>query len=144
MSLPACYSLVPMDDARSQLLQRQAKRYQFLYFVFVESSASEMQYIADEKIKQALGLTPEEFTDIVQYLRGEYLLGSATFTTTVISHRGIVEMEESILNPQRPTEHFASIVIQNFNGPVYGGVQTAGENNTQLVALDQRDDDEAQ
>ena len=64
--------------------------------------------------------------------------------TTAISHRGIVEMEASILNPKHSTEHFASIVIQNFNGPVYGGVQGGGEGNTQTISIDQREDNETQ
>lgn len=41
----------------------------------------------------------------------------------VLSHRAIVEIEQSIRNPNRATEHFAATVIQNFNAPV-GSVQT--------------------
>lgn len=141
---PAIIAPIMSDAASELVLRRQAKRYEFLRFVFVESGASEMTYVDNDKIKKELVLTHEEFTDISQYLRGEYLLGTATLPTTVLSHRGIVEMEASILNPQLSTEHFASVVIQTFNGPIYGGVQTGGQDNIQVVSIDQGEDDETQ
>ena len=129
-----------MDDEALQLiLQRQAKRYSFLRFVFQESKASEMNCISDSLIKEKLNLSDDEFTDIWQYLKGEYLLGEGTCGETCISHNGIVEMEASILSPDRSTEHFLSIVIQNFYGSVYGGVQGGGENNIQIVSVESRD-----
>jgi len=123
-----------MDDARSQLIQRQAKRYQFLHFVFVESGASELKHVPNSRIKQELGLDEVEFADIWHYLRGEDLLRLGRVGACAISHRGIVEMEESLI-PQRSTEHFPSIVIQSFNGPVYGGVQGGGQENQQVVVV---------
>jgi hypothetical protein len=128
-------------DASELVLRRQAKRYEFLRFVFSESGASELKHIPNDRIKQELGLEDGEFTDIWQYLRGEYLLREGTLGACAISHRGIVEMEASILNPKGPTEHFASIVIQTFNGPVYGGVQGGGEENQQAVVLKLDKDD---
>lgn len=128
--------LTMSDSASEFVLRRQARRYELLRFVFIESGASQMNDVPDDKIKRELGLTDEEFWDISQYLSAEYLLGDGTCGTTVISHVGIVEMEASILNPQRSTEHFASIVIQNFNGPVYGGVQVGGHDNTQTVSIE--------
>ena len=143
--MPSAIIASIMGDAASEVvLRRQAKRYEFLRFVFAESGASEFKRIPNQKIKEALGLDDGEFNDIWQYLRGEYLLGNGTMGQCAISHHGIVEMEASILNPQHPTEHFASIVIQTFNGPVYGGVQAGGQDNIQVVSIDQRQDDETE
>ena len=65
-----------IHDAASELvLRRQARRYELLRFVFIESGASEMNDVPDAKIKKELGLTDEEFWDISQYLTAEYLLG---------------------------------------------------------------------
>jgi formiminotetrahydrofolate cyclodeaminase len=61
------------------------------------------------------------------YFNDEGFFSSATFSGDVnLSHRAIVEIENSINNPQKPTEHFSSTVIQNFRAPV-GAVQTGNQ-----------------
>src|SRR6266404_5971115 len=53
------------------------------------------------------------------------LFSSFNFAQQVmLSHKAILEIERSITDPSKGTEHFSTMVIQNFNAPV-GAVQTA-------------------
>jgi hypothetical protein len=49
-----------------------------------------------------------------------------------LTHKGIIEVEQSITNPTRATEHFPSTVIQNFNASV-GAVQTGSYSTAHAV-----------
>ena len=44
-----------------------------------------------------------------------------------LSHRAIIEVENSITNPAKSTEHFPATIIQNFHAPI-GSVQTGNQN----------------
>ena len=74
------------------------------------------------------GFDEAEAFEILEYFRSENFFNDITVVWEVsLSHRAIVEIENSVKNPQQSTEHFSSTVIQNFNAPV-GAVQT-GNNN---------------
>jgi hypothetical protein len=67
-----------------------------------------------------------EVMSIVDYLSAEGLVKQLSGNAPPliqISHRGVVEVEESVINPSKPTEHFLAQVIQHFHGNV-GAVQT--------------------
>jgi hypothetical protein len=75
-------------------------------------------YLSEEGL-----LTIEEDDGSGRRPRGPYLR---------LTHKGIVEVEQSITNPTRPTEHFPSTVIQNFNASV-GAVQTGSHSTAHAV-----------
>lgn len=86
------------------------------------------------KVAQQAGFDEEgeEAQEIYVYFMKEGLFENRTVKWGVsLSHKAIVEIEQSIAKPNRDTEHFSSTVIQNFNAPV-GSVQT-GSNSTANV-----------
>jgi hypothetical protein len=70
-----------------------------------------------------------EVLSIVGYLAGEGLIESLADEAPLIriSHQGVVEVENSRLNPRAATEHFPAQVIQHFHGTV-GSVQMGNQN----------------
>lgn len=125
-----------MDDKDLQLvLEKQRKRYAVLRKMYEIVGDNTREHIPDDMMVEELEMTHEELSVIQHYLAEERLINYATFGNTSISHWGIKEMEDSITHPDRSTEHFASVVIQNFYGSVYGGVQGGGEHNTQTVLI---------
>src|SRR3989344_5165042 len=91
-----------------------AKRFQFLKKLWELSEGDEYKSFNMFEIGNELGFDHELTSSIYQYLRGEGLLKAFTLGgNIVITHAGIVEMEESLSKPDQPTEHFPAVNIIN-------------------------------
>lgn len=112
----------------------ESKRYNTLRWIY-DKVGGQQYKLADlrELVNSDLGYSENELTRISDYLEGESLINQMDDCGLLVqlTHKGIVEIESSIKNPQNSTEHFPLTVIQNFNAPV-GSVQT-GNNNTANV-----------
>jgi hypothetical protein len=108
------------------ILEKQRKRYSLLLRIYELTDGDESKIITLEATDE---LDSKEILSIVDYLAGEGLVESLADEAPLlrISHRGVVEVEDSLLNPRNPTEHFAAQVIQYFNGTV-GSVLTGNQN----------------
>jgi len=119
------------------ILEKQRKRYLLLLKIYELTGGDESKMMMLEVPE---GLNSEEVQSIVDYLAGEGLVESLADEAPLlkITHRGVVEVEQSLLNPKEPTEHFSQQVIQNFHGPV-ASVQTGNQsvsNVTQTISGD--------
>ena len=108
------------------LLEKQRKRYLLLDKIYELTDGDESKILMLEAPEE---LDSKEVLSIVRYLAGEGLVDSLADEAPLlrISHRGVVEVEYSRLNPREPTEHFSAQVIQHFHGTV-GSVQTGNQN----------------
>jgi hypothetical protein len=87
------------------------------------------------------GLSYEEADGAIDYLAGEGLVSLDGFGPMVsLTHRGVVEVEQSIDKPDRATEHFPAQIIQHFHGTV-GAVQNA-PNSTANISQHSLEEDE--
>jgi hypothetical protein len=116
------------------IIEKQKLRYQILRKMY-EIAGDDLTYI----IRPALlyeteGTTKDEIIRVLDYLRAEGLVKHDVGEIT-ISHEGVKEIEDSIQNPNKSTEHFMSVIIQHFYGNVEGGVQVGGEKNSQEVTF---------
>jgi hypothetical protein len=103
---------------------KEHKRYALLVRLWEAANGGEVKRISFTKISEDAGLNREEQNEIYRYFDSEGFFSSADAGgSIVLSHRAILEIEQSIRYPRRATEHFAATVIQNFNAPV-GSVQT--------------------
>ncbi len=110
------------------VLEKQKQRYRFILEVWktVKGSTNEGAHLYS--IGHTLGFTFEEVQDLHYYFNAEgFFLRNTAGLEVTLSHTAIVEIENSILNPTKSTEHFPSTVIQNFHAPV-GSVQTGNHN----------------
>jgi hypothetical protein len=126
------------------LESKQRNRYLVLRKLYERSGGSERVNINFFDLAKEEGLSEEDAREIYDYLGREGLIGDRRAGGGVaISHRGIIEIEQSISNPQRPTEHFPPTIVQNFNAPIYGGIQTGGQHNVQnnTISIDPSFDD---
>jgi hypothetical protein len=120
--------------AENLIAQKEARRYRVLNRIYMESNANTLECIQETDIAEKEQLTREELDDALRYLVGEGLIKPATFGTVSILHRGIKEIEESIRNPDRGTEHFQPTIIQNFYGTTIG-VQAGTQNSSQSISI---------
>lgn len=115
------------------LEQNKDKQYEVLRWVF--DKVDGRQYIPAflrELTSDNSDFTEVELIKISDYLSGEGLIKQIDDSGLLVqlTHKGIVEIHNSIKNPQKSTEHFPAPTIQNFNtfnAPV-GSVQQGNQN----------------
>lgn len=113
--------------------QKQAKRYSMLLKLWEAVDCKEHKTVDFMKVAKGAGFNEEEAEEIYIYFMNEGFFGNRIVRWGVsLSHKAILEIEQSISNPNRDTEHFTSSVIQNFNAPV-GSVQTAPHSTSNVT-----------
>jgi hypothetical protein len=108
-----------------QIIQgKQGRRYLMLLKLWEAVGGKEHVTVDFMEVAKKAGFGEAEAEEIYDYFWSEGFFDNRIVVWGVsLSHRAIVEIEQSISNPNRGTEHFTSTVIQNFNAPV-GSVQT--------------------
>ena len=125
------------NSLQESIQKKQELRYATLLKIY-EMSPNEDELIETPKLATALNRTIDELTPVLDYLQEERLIeviGDQWFCLR-IEHRGLVEIESSINQPTKSTEHFQPSVIHNVY--VQGnliGYQSGGQNNTQNVTV---------
>tara|TARA_R110000850_G_scaffold63264_3_gene143134 strand:- start:406 stop:993 length:588 start_codon:yes stop_codon:yes gene_type:complete len=100
--------------------------------LYEESKGSESYILKMWDIGHSLGFDKSSISDIVQYLRGEQLVESRTLGGGIsITHYGIQEIEESLENPNDPTEHFLPFNIINIGTMNNSSIQQGNVGSTQ-------------
>jgi hypothetical protein len=113
-----------MGNSLTTIQEKQRRRYQMLHKLWEAVGGKEYAEADFFGIARAMGLNEDEANEIYGYFTSEGLFGNRGVDGGVsLSHKAIVEIEQSITQPNSGTEHFPSTVIQNFNAPV-GSVQT--------------------
>lgn len=127
---------VLMYNLRFIMRETQGKRL-FLLRKLFEMSFGEPCLVAISLFQNETGWYEHDIYEAARYLSDEGLLTirdddgsghSPRGPYLFLTHKGIVEVEQSITRPTKATEHFAATVIQHFNASV-GTVQT-GPNST--------------
>lgn len=117
-------------EMNKMIEQNKDKHYEILRWIFDKVNGQQYKptYLR-ELINDNLDFTENDLEKISDYLSGEGLIKQMDDSGLLVqlTHKGIVEIQDSINNPQRSTEHFPAQVIQYFNAPV-GSVQTGNQN----------------
>jgi hypothetical protein len=114
-----------MNKTAQQIQEKQEKRYRLLHRLYEATEGNPNVSVALSDLAAEAGLSYEEADSALDYLAAESLVSLDGFGPLVsLTHRGIVEIEQSINKPDRPTEHFSNQIIQHFHGPV-GAIQNA-------------------
>ena len=109
------------------LRRRLTLRYAVLRAIFKRAGGAQKRPVSAQIIAQEAAIAFEDVILALQYLRGEGLVESMSINWDVgLTHRGIKEVEQSMLEPSKPTEHFPPKVIQNFYGAIGAVVHGAG------------------
>jgi hypothetical protein len=112
--------------------ERERKRYSLLKTLYDSAGDDTSDGIHYKEAFEKAGLDEDEGHDILAYLDQKGLLSNSTGAGWLaLSHEGIVEMEVSILRPEKPTEHFGSAIVQRFYAAV-GVVQNAARSSAHV------------
>jgi len=116
-----------MDSSLEFILKKQQNHYRILKAIY-DAGSNEYTPINIDRLGRKIGFTQQEIDDAELYLLGQGLIDRFTDQGSIrLTHRGTVEVENSVLHPDKPTEHFSIQVIQNFYSTV-GAVQTGSSN----------------
>src|SRR3712207_5789992 len=110
-----------MDSHLKLIQEKQRKRYQMLLKLWEATGGRELVEVSFSELAREANLSDQEAEEVYIYFMQENLFGyRGVFDDrrVTLSHKAIVEVEQSIANPEKGTEHFSSTVIQNFNAPV--------------------------
>jgi hypothetical protein len=119
-------------DRLEIIREKERKRYAVLLKLWEATGGKELSRVNFDDIAKQAGLNKEETSEVYVYFMNEGFFGARDMGGRVtLSHKAIIEVEQSIKNPTASTEHFAATVIQHFNAPV-GSVQT-GQQSTAYV-----------
>ncbi len=117
------------------LEEKKKDRFKFLEKMYEKKDTGSLQIFEAGKISQEIGLQEAEADLIVEYLKGESLIKTHDDGGSLISitHSGILEVEQAISEPNKPTEHFPPIfnfisIEQMNNSQIQQG--SAGSNQT--------------
>ena len=112
------------------IIEKQKKRYLLLRRIYELTNGVETKII---QLEPPEGLSEDELLSTIDYLSAEGLIVQLADNAPLvqISHRGVVEIEESIVAPNKATAHFLPQVIN-----VYGNVGSVltGDQNTVNVS----------
>jgi hypothetical protein len=102
-----------MTDDRDRILRHDGLRLAFLRRLYDETDGNPRVMVHLDQIAKPLELQHAEAMQVLDYLRGEGLAEVRAFGPMIeITHFGIVEVEDSIRQPDRGTLHFSPAVIQ--------------------------------
>lgn len=140
----------------STLEQKKALRLAFMNALYEKTDADENVSVQPPVLAEAMGLEPpetfgfeahpdhREYVKVIHYLEGERLaerISGEDFSPVTITHRGIIEVENALSNPDRATKYFVpAAMVVNYIGSVAGSphIQQSGHGSRQSMhVLDQ-------
>lgn len=122
-----------MSSDLEKVEQRERERYSLLKTIYDHAGDNTGEGIHYAEAFSKAGLDEDEGHDILEYLNHKGLISDRTGVGGLaLSHEGILEMEQSIMHPDTPTEHFKRGVVQRYYAAV-GVVQNAADSVARVV-----------
>ena len=94
--------------------EKKEKRFQFLNRLYELSGGDELEHVNMFKIGEELGFDKNSTRIIVQYLEAEGLIETKSMAGEIgILHKGVLEVEEALSNPNVPSNYFPPVNTLN-------------------------------
>lgn len=120
-------------DTAQRVLERQEKRYRLLRHLYDATDGGVHASVSLADVAGEGNLCEADADAALNYLVEENLVKLEAFGPMIsITHRGVVEVEQSINRPEQSTEHFPTHVTQYFYASV-GAVQNGSQNTAHVT-----------
>ena len=133
----------------NQIQERKKNRFAVMQTLYELTDGDQSIFIKVGELTQRLGYKEEDFEEIktiINYLERESLVKVLSkmrngFPLSVsISHKGVVETEAALSEPDRPTEHFLpTINVINVDTMNQSSIQQGSTNSTQITTFTLKD-----
>ena len=119
----------------NEIEELRKKRFEFLHLLYKKSGGSSSEIFNDwDDIGKELGFTEEESDKIYQYFIGEGLIKEIAYGgAIVITHEGVVEIENALSAPEKPSDYFPPLNIINVKHMEGSQIQQGTISSTQSV-----------
>jgi hypothetical protein len=119
--------------------QRKA-RFQFLNRLYEATGGDEYSYVDMFELGKEIGLDGQETQRVFQYLSHEGLLAARALGGAIgITHFGVVNVEQALSQPSKPTQYFPPVNIINIQSMVNSSIQQASPGATQTATYNSSD-----
>lgn len=123
----------------NQIEEMEKKRFQFLHKLYELSGGDESRSFLLFEISEKLGFAEDLAEKIGQYLKGEGLIRYKEFDQgngiVHITHRGVIEIEKALSNPDKPTNYFPPVNIISVGQMINSQIQQASPGASQVVSI---------
>jgi hypothetical protein len=107
--------------------EKRAQRLAFMRRLYERTNGEQLEEIPQETLANDLGWDLKTANRVFNYLINEGLAACASYGGEVsITHKGVLEVERALTEPNLPTEHFPPAVTVHFHGNVVGSQVQAG------------------
>src|SRR6267154_1098308 len=130
-----------LNPLMNRLEEKRANRFRFLNAVYELTDGQRQSMVSMWEIGDGLNLSRDEVANTVQYLVGESLVEHIAMGGEIgITHYGIVQVEEALSEPERPTHYFPPVVnIMHVHSMVNSQVQQGSHGSSQSQQINQND-----
>ena len=120
-------------------------RYEFLNKIYEVTDGDSTLIVNMWDIGKELNVERKDISNVVDYLRGEYLIKPMTIGGGIsITHDGILEIEELHNSPDVPTVHFPAINVIHVENMNNSAIQQGNTNSAQNILFEQAKSDDLQ
>ncbi len=112
--------------AATPLEEKKRRRLEFMQRLYQVTERRTLNVVSIDRLAAALGWSHTEAAAVVEYLSAEALIEPGMGNQASITHDGVVEVEEALEDPSRPTEHFPAVNLVMVQGSVVGSQIQAG------------------
>lgn len=108
------------------ILARQSLRYRVLRLIHELSDGAVERHVTPFQLQQCENVSAETLEEVLSYLRDEKLINAPAYGFYQVSlrHKGLVEIEKAICDPNAGTEHFDAKVTSKFTKAPGGSSRT--------------------
>lgn len=109
-------------------------RLRYMHRLYEVTHGNERTNVDMWELGEELGFSRELTERVFQYLRGEGLLKEISRASIVITHDGVVEVEQALDKPETPTKHFpAAVNIIQIHHMEGSSIQQGSHGSSQTV-----------
>ncbi len=118
-----------------KIREKKAQRFEYLQKLYELAGGGTENAVQLGLVGHKLGFSRQLSEEIEQYLMQEGLVVGWTFGNITITHLGLIELEEALTSPEKPTEHFPPAVnIIQVDQMVDSQIQQASPSATQVIS----------
>lgn len=111
--------------------EHRRRRLEFVTRLYEAAEGRTLNVVSVDELAAELGWADAEASAVVEYLDAEGLIEHQMGNQASITHTGVVEVEQALENPSRPTEHFPAVNLVLVQGSVVGSQIQAGATDSE-------------
>lgn len=116
--------------------EMKVKRYKFLKKLYELTGGDELEFQEIDDLGKDLGFESDMTEKVAQYLNGEGLIKFVAIGGTIcITHWGVVAIEKSVAEPEKPTKYFPPVNFISIGKMYNSQIQQASLGGTQKITI---------